>query len=108
MENGDAAEVFQGPQHPYTEGLMHAMPQLGKERERLNVIPGMVPPATQWPAGCRFRERCPYSWELCEREHPPLYQINEKHRFRCHLAVEPERRNHPHPPLVLQDGVVAA
>ena len=107
VEEASVERLFAGPQHPYTEGLMHAMPQLGKERERLNVIPGMVPPATQWPAGCRFRERCPYSWELCEREHPPLYQINEKHRSRCHLAVEPERRNHPHPPLVLQDGVVA-
>jgi peptide/nickel transport system ATP-binding protein len=108
VEEASVEQLFASPQHPYTEGLMHAMPQLGKERERLNVIPGMVPPATQWPGGCRFRERCPYSWELCEREHPPLYQISEQHLSRCHLAVEPERRGHPHQPLVVQEGVVAA
>jgi peptide/nickel transport system ATP-binding protein len=67
----------------------------------------MVPPATAWPGGCRFRERCPYSWELCEREHPPLYQIAENHVSRCHLAIEPERRNNPHPPLVAQEGAAA-
>jgi peptide/nickel transport system ATP-binding protein len=108
VEEAPVDLLFANAHHPYTEGLMHAMPQIGHERERLNVIPGMVPAATAWPAGCRFRERCPYSWERCEREHPPLYQIGEGHVSRCHLAVEPERRNNPHPPLVVQEGVAAA
>ena len=69
---------------------MNAMPQMSESRERLNVIPGTVPPPTAWPSGCRFRDRCPYSWERCETEHPPLYQISEGHTSRCHLAVEPE------------------
>jgi oligopeptide/dipeptide ABC transporter ATP-binding protein len=107
VEQASVERLFAAPHHPYTEGLMHAMPQIGKERERLNVIPGMVPPATAWPNGCRFRERCPYSWDLCEREHPPLYQIAENHVSRCHLAIEPERRKNPHPPLVVQEGVAA-
>jgi len=107
VEQASVERLFATPHHPYTEGLMHAMPQIGHERERLNVIPGTVPAATDWPGGCRFRERCPYSWELCEREHPPLYQIGERHVSRCHLAIEPERRNHPHPPLVAQKEVAA-
>ena len=108
VEEAKVERLFAAAHHPYTEGLMHAMPQIGHERERLNVIPGTVPAATDWPTGCRFRERCPYSWERCEREHPPLYQIGEGHVSRCHLAVEPERRNNPHPPLVVQEGVAAA
>jgi peptide/nickel transport system ATP-binding protein len=108
VEEADVDELFARPHHPYTEGLMHSMPHIGHDQERLNVIPGTVPAPTEWPAGCRFRERCPYSWERCESEHPPLYQIGTSHVSRCHLAVEPERRNHPHPPLVVEAGVAAA
>lgn len=107
VEEASVKTLFAAAHHPYTEGLMHAMPQLGEPRARLNVIPGSVPPPTDWPSGCRFRERCPYSWELCERQHPPLYQIAESHTSRCHLAIEPERRANPHPPLVEQLGVTA-
>ena len=108
VEESDVDELFAKPHHPYTEGLMHSMPHIGHDQERLNVIPGTVPAPTEWPAGCRFRERCPYSWERCESEHPPLYQIGTSHVSRCHLAVEPERRNHPHPPIVVEAGVAAA
>jgi oligopeptide/dipeptide ABC transporter ATP-binding protein len=107
VEQADVDELFAKPQHPYTEGLMHSMPHIGHDQERLNVIPGTVPAPTEWPAGCRFRERCPYSWDKCEREHPPLYEIGSGHVSRCHLAIAPERRNNPHPPLV-EVGVAAA
>ena len=104
VEEADVNVLFESAHHPYTEGLMNAMPQITDSRERLNVIPGTVPPPTAWPSGCRFRDRCPYAWEKCEKEHPPLYQIGERHTSRCHLAVEPERRAHPHLPLVEQVG----
>ena len=104
VEEASVRVLFDDAHHPYTEGLMNAMPQITESRSRLNVIPGTVPPPTAWPSGCRFRDRCPYSWERCETEHPPLYQIGEGHTSRCHLAVEPERRAHPHPPLVEQVG----
>ena len=104
VEEAPVKVLFASAHHPYTEGLMNAMPQITDSRERLNVIPGTVPPPTAWPSGCRFRDRCPYSWEKCEREHPPLYQIGDGHTSRCHLAVEPERRGHPHLPLVEQVG----
>ncbi len=104
VEEAPVKILFASAHHPYTEGLMNAMPQITDSRERLNVIPGTVPPPTAWPSGCRFRDRCPYSWEKCVEEHPPLYQIGEGHTSRCHLAVEPERRAHPHLPLVEQTG----
>jgi peptide/nickel transport system ATP-binding protein len=108
VEEASVEELFARPHHPYTEGLIHSMPHIGHDQERLNVIPGTVPAPTNWPHGCRFRERCPYSWDLPEREHPPLYDVGANHTSRCHLAIEPERRNHPHPPLVVVEGVGAA
>jgi peptide/nickel transport system ATP-binding protein len=92
VEEARVETLFAEPHHPYTEGLLHAMPRVGRRQERLAVIPGNVPPPTAWPSGCRFRDRCPYAWERCEREHPPLYQIGAGHTSRCHLADEPERR----------------
>ena len=104
VEQATVATLFETPHHPYTEGLMAAMPQLGGGMDRLNVIPGTVPPPTAWPVGCRFHDRCPYAWERCVREHPPLYDVGERHVSRCHLADEPERRAQRHLPLAAQQS----
>jgi oligopeptide/dipeptide ABC transporter ATP-binding protein len=108
VEEASTSELFARAHHPYTEGLLGAMPRVGGEKERLATIPGTVPPPTNWPNGCRFRDRCPYSWERCETEHPPLYQLGGGHTSRCHLAEEPEHRQHPHAPLAAQRGATAA
>ncbi|MEO8563916.1 MAG: ABC transporter ATP-binding protein [bacterium] len=108
VEEAATVDLFARAHHPYTEGLLGAMPRVGGGHERLATIPGTVPPPTSWPAGCRFRDRCPYAWEKCELEHPPLYQIGGGHASRCHLAVEPERRLRPHVPLAAQHGASAA
>jgi oligopeptide/dipeptide ABC transporter ATP-binding protein len=108
VEEATTTELFARAHHPYTEGLLGAMPRVGGHAERLATIPGTVPPPTDWPTGCRFRDRCSYAWERCEVEHPPLYQIGGAHASRCHLAVEPERRAHPHTPLAAQQGAGAA
>ena len=100
VEEAAVSTLFDAPHHPYTEGLLEAMPRVGESRDRLSTIPGTVPPPTAWPKGCRFRDRCPYSWERCESEHPPLYEITAGHVSRCHLAEEPQRRAQRHPPLV--------
>ena len=101
VEEAAVRELFAAAHHPYTEGLLGAMPQVGQERERLATIPGTVPPPTAWPAGCRFHDRCPYAWDRCATEHPPLYQIGSGHVSRCHLADEPQRRAEKHEPLVV-------
>jgi peptide/nickel transport system ATP-binding protein len=95
VEEAPVDVLFTAPHHPYTRGLLAAVPRLAdalERRHRLADIPGSVPPATNWPTGCRFRTRCPSAWDRCEREHPPLYQIGENHTSRCHLADEPGRR----------------
>jgi len=108
VEEATTIDLFAHAHHPYTEGLLGAMPRVGGTAERLATIPGTVPPPTNWPEGCRFRERCMYAWERCATEHPPLYQIGGGHTSRCHLAVEPERRAHPHTPLAAAVGASAA
>ena len=104
VEESPVTALFEAPHHPYAEGLLHAMPKVGERRDRLAVIPGTVPPPTAWPVGCRFRDRCPYAWERCEREHPPLYQIGPGRISRCHLVEEPARRLEPHAPIAARQG----
>jgi len=103
VEEAPVKTLFAEAHHPYTEGLLTAMPRLGESRERLRTIPGTVPPPTRWPNGCRFHDRCPYAWERCTSEHPPLYQIGDGHVSRCHLAEEPARRNQPHDPFIMRE-----
>ena len=105
VEESPVRELFAVPHHPYTEGLLQAMPRVGQRRQRLAVIPGTVPPPTAWPSGCRFRDRCPYAWDRCANEHPPLYQIGPGHVSRCHLADEPERRAQRHEPAAAVGGM---
>ena len=102
VEEASVDRIFANPHHPYTEGLLGAMPRLGQERERLQTIPGTVPPPTNWPSGCRFHDRCPYAWDRTAQEHPPLYEVEQGHFSRCHLAQEPQRRTQRHEPLVSQ------
>jgi oligopeptide/dipeptide ABC transporter ATP-binding protein len=92
VEEAPVDALFAKPAHPYTEGLLAAVPRLGEEQDRLTTIPGTVPPPTDWPTGCRFRERCAYAYERCATEEPALVQVASAHRARCHLVQEPERR----------------
>jgi oligopeptide/dipeptide ABC transporter ATP-binding protein len=92
FEEGPVDDVFHDPQNPYTEGLLRSIPRLGAKAERLAVIPGVVPPPTDWPQGCRFHARCPYGWEKTEREEPPLFEIAPGRKSKCWLVENPERR----------------
>ena len=92
VEEAPVNALFDKPAHPYTEGLLAAVPRFGEEQDRLLTIRGTVPPPTAWPSGCRFRDRCPYAWNRCTNEAPALLQVGPAHRARCHLVEEPERR----------------
>jgi oligopeptide/dipeptide ABC transporter ATP-binding protein len=92
VEEAPTERLFAQPVHPYTEGLLAAIPRLEERRARLRAIPGQVPPATAWPPGCRFHPRCPHAWEKCRVDEPPLLEAGPGQRARCWLVEEPLRR----------------
>ncbi len=92
VEEAPVAPLFREPRHPYTEGLLHAVPELYRRRARLAEIPGSVPHAAAWPEGCRFRPRCPYAWERCFEPPPLVHGAAEARQDRCWLEEEPKRR----------------
>ncbi len=99
MEVGDAATVFEAPHHPYTEALLSAVPALeGEERPRIR-LEGEIPSAAEPPSGCVFHTRCPRKiGEICEREEPPLAEVESGHMMRCHIPLEELRRLQTTPP----------
>jgi oligopeptide/dipeptide ABC transporter ATP-binding protein len=92
FEEGPVDDVFRNPQNPYTEGLLRSIPRLGTHKQRLAVIPGVVPSPLDWPSGCRFHARCPYGWEKTEKEEPPLFELAPGRKSKCWLVKYPERR----------------
>ncbi len=86
VEEAPTVELFGAPAHPYTQGLMAAVPRPDAPRERLASIPGQVPPATAWPSGCRFHPRCPFAFDRCTAEMPPLLDAGEGRKARCWLV----------------------
>ncbi len=90
VETGPARSVLSQPQHPYTEALLRSMPRIGMERNKpLHVIRGMVPSPQNWPAGCRFRSRCEYEFDLCSKT-PTLHDLGSQ-QSACWLARDGRR-----------------
>lgn len=85
VEQGPVAEVFNNPQHPYTIGLMSAMPRLDKPGGRLAIVPGTVPSIANMPEGCRFRTRCAFATQSCATQ-PALTKVADGHDVACHYA----------------------
>jgi peptide/nickel transport system ATP-binding protein len=84
VELGTKHEIFQAPAHPYTRGLLHAVPDLKTERGRpLGTIEGTVPPLQAMPPGCAFEPRCGFRLPACARELPPLVEVARGHWARC-------------------------
>jgi peptide/nickel transport system ATP-binding protein len=84
VEIGATQDIFQKPLHPYTRGLLEAVPKLGK-KEPLRFISGMIPDLSNPPQGCRFHPRCDHHMAVC-RTQKPLYQNkNEDHAVACYL-----------------------
>ncbi|HSI33225.1 MAG: ABC transporter ATP-binding protein [Phycisphaerae bacterium] len=70
VEYATVEQIFDRPQHPYTEGLLKSVPKLGAHAQRLVSIPGMVPNPSNFPGGCKFHTRCPRTRELAARANP--------------------------------------
>jgi oligopeptide/dipeptide ABC transporter ATP-binding protein len=87
VEFGDVMQIFENPMHPYTIGLMSAVPKPGYY-DVLYTIPGELPDPISLPSGCAFHPRCPYATEICSRVEPPSYKIGGSHIVACHLVEE--------------------
>ncbi|MEM4264416.1 MAG: ABC transporter ATP-binding protein [Thermoplasmata archaeon] len=83
-EIADARTIFKFPKHPYTIGLMKAVPTVAMELERLSSIPGNVPNLIKPPSGCRFHPRCEFAKEFCKLKKPELVEIEKGHFVACH------------------------
>jgi peptide/nickel transport system ATP-binding protein len=87
VEEAPVAEIFARPRHPYTRGLLNALPVLGRpsagDPVRLEEIPGIVPALTDLPAGCRFAPRCPLATNVCRADYPPLEEKAPGHLAAC-------------------------
>ena len=90
VEQSTVWEMFSRPAHPYTEGLLGAMPQEGRRVDRLTVIPGQVPSPGELPRGCRFQDRCPYVRDECRNFDIELSAIGAHEQVRCQRASELE------------------
>jgi peptide/nickel transport system ATP-binding protein len=86
VEHASVKALFDLPQHPYTVGLLGAIPRLDRNAERLATIEGMVPQMTAPPAGCRFAPRCPFVEDRCRRERPPIVRLADNRWSRCFRA----------------------
>jgi len=86
VELADRRSLFAQPQHPYTEALLSAVPVPDPKAMRKRIIlKGDVPSPIHPPSGCRFHTRCPYAFERCREEEPPMKELRPGHFAACHL-----------------------
>ena len=83
VETGTTEEVFRNPKHPYTRGLMAAVPSAAHRRGELVAIPGNVPELVAPPPSCHFHTRCPYAVEICRTVDPETIEVGESHSVAC-------------------------
>ena len=87
VECADVRTIFKEPSHPYTQGLISAIPSLTGPKVRLKSIPGAPPDLLNPPKGCRFHPRCPYAIDKCRREEPEYVRMGKLHWVACHLVA---------------------
>ncbi|GAB5992186.1 ABC transporter ATP-binding protein [Aeromonas enteropelogenes] len=88
MEYGKVDDIFYRPSHPYTEGLLRAIPRLDTEGEELPTIPGNPPNLLRLPTGCPFQERCHRVSEICGQQSPILTPFNNGRERACHWVSD--------------------
>jgi len=91
VEMGTTEEVFQAALHPYTEGLLRALPRpVPGRRDRQAAVEGDIPSPLNMPSGCRFHTRCPIAQEICRLQPPSRRQLSPTHQILCHLRPTPD------------------
>ncbi|UCD82971.1 MAG: ATP-binding cassette domain-containing protein [Desulfobacterales bacterium] len=97
VELTDMKTLFAAPLHPYTEALLGAVPIPNPRADRkVIILEGDIPSPITPPPGCRFHTRCPYVFDRCPVEEPPLIEVTPRHWAACHLR-QPEGRFRGHP-----------
>lgn len=91
VEEGSCKQIFAAPKHPYTIGLLGAIPSVVVDKEELDSIPGIVPKLTPPVVGCRFASRCAYANDRCRAQEPPIFPVEEGHGARCWLHETEEK-----------------
>ncbi|RKX54714.1 MAG: ABC transporter ATP-binding protein [Thermotoga sp.] len=92
VEYANTTDIFENPIHPYTRGLLRAVPKIGRTDE-LESIPGVVPDLVDPPPGCRFHPRCKYAMDACKEKFPSLLEVGPEHYVACHLYLKEEMKN---------------
>ena len=91
VETGRVPDIFNAPQHPYTQALLAALPEHNIGRARLQTIPGVVPGQYDRPTGCLLSPRCAYAVERCRNARPALDSAAHA-QVRCHFPLDREGR----------------
>ncbi|NVM37240.1 MAG: ABC transporter ATP-binding protein [Candidatus Lokiarchaeota archaeon] len=104
VEYATAIDLFKNPRHPYTKGLIAAIPSIEKRDQKLRTIRGMVPNLIYPPSGCRFHPRCDYRLEICDKIKPELTEIGERYFVACHL-FDPKYKDSPKYEESKNDGI---
>jgi peptide/nickel transport system ATP-binding protein len=102
IEESPAQELFASPGHPYTQALLRCAPRAGmrKDRDRLEPIPGSLPPLGTLPQGCIYADRCPLAADVCRTEDPPPYPAGPGHVSRCHFHEQVSAMPHVPTPAI--------
>jgi oligopeptide/dipeptide ABC transporter ATP-binding protein len=88
VEQGPTQEILTRPRHPYTQGLLAALPDIEGDHASLDAIAGTIPNLIHPPAGCRFHPRCPRATAICTAEKPAMRPIGADHAVACHHALD--------------------
>jgi oligopeptide/dipeptide ABC transporter ATP-binding protein len=105
VEYATAERLFKNPRHPYTKGLIGAIPSIEKKNQKLQTIRGMVPNLIYPPSGCRFHPRCDNRLEICDKVKPQLNEIAERYFVACHL-FDPKYKDSPKFDWIEKEGEI--
>ncbi|GEO16505.1 ABC transporter ATP-binding protein [Microvirga aerophila] len=88
VEQGATNDILTHPRHPYTQGLLGALPDIEGDHQSLEAIPGTIPNLIHPPSGCRFHPRCPRATAICTSDKPAMTSIGADHVVACHHALD--------------------